>query len=91
MYHWATAQHHHSGLNGYTPEQVLSGEYRHVAVTKQAALDSRYAQNPERFVGGRPIVKRPPSEVAINPVSDEDIAEGIIDAVNFPTLPKASI
>ncbi len=88
-YHWANAQHHHSGLNGYTPEQVLSGEYRHVAVTKQAALDSRYAQNPERFVGGRPIVKLPPSEVAINPISDEDIAEGIINAVNFPTLRAA--
>ncbi|EAQ96676.1 hypothetical protein [Congregibacter litoralis] len=89
-YRWAnTQQHHHSGLNGYTPEQVLTGAYREVAVTKQAALDLRYAQNPERFVRGRPTVKLPPCEVAINPISDEDIAEGVIDAVNFPTLRAA--
>ncbi|MFT7286806.1 MAG: hypothetical protein ACI87W_000915, partial [Halieaceae bacterium] len=30
------------GLNGYTPEQVLTGAYREVAVTKQSALDLRY-------------------------------------------------
>jgi len=88
-YHWANTQHHHSGLNGYTPEQVLTGAYRHVAVTKQAALDRRFAQNPERFVCGRPIVKLPPSEVAINPITEEDIAEGVVDAVNFPTLRAA--
>ncbi|MFT7286807.1 MAG: hypothetical protein ACI87W_000916 [Halieaceae bacterium] len=34
-------------------------------------------------------MKLPPSEVAINPISDEDIAEGVIDAVNFPTLRAA--
>lgn len=88
-YLWANVDHHHSGLNGYTPEQVLTGAYRDVAVTKQAALDLRYAQNPERFVRGRPQVKLPPTEVAINPISDEDMAEGVVDAVNFPTLRAA--
>jgi putative transposase len=78
-------QHHHSGLSGYTPVQVLTSAYREVAVTKPAALDLRYVQNPERFVRGRPIVALPPKEVPINPISDEDIAEGVIDAVNFPT------
>jgi putative transposase len=68
---------------------VLTGAYPEVAVTKQAALDLRYVQNPERFVRGRPIVKLSPSEVAINPISDQDIAEGVIDAVNFPTLRAA--
>lgn len=88
-YQWANFHHHHSGLNGYTPEQVFTGGYEHVRETKQAALDKRYAMNPERFVKGRPIVKRPPEEVAINPISELDIAEGVVDAVNFPTLRAA--
>ena len=88
-YEWANNEHHHSGLNGYTPAQVFTGSYRQVAQAKQAALDERYALNPERFVKGRPQVKIPPIEVAINPISTEDIADGVIDAVNFPTLHAA--
>jgi len=88
-YQRANFDHHHSGLNGYTPEQVFTGSYHQVAKTKQAALDARYTQNPERFVKGRPLVKSPPCEVAINPISAEDIAEGVVDAVNFPTLNAA--
>lgn len=88
-YEWANNEHHHSGLNGYTPAQVFTGSYRQVAQAKQAALDERYALNPERFVKGRPQVKMPPIEVAINPISAEDIADGVIDAVNFPTLHAA--
>jgi putative transposase len=49
-------------------------------------LDSLSSISPERFVKGRPIIKMPPSEIAINPISAEDIAEGVVDAVNFPTL-----
>ncbi len=88
-YQWANFQHHHSGLNGYTPAQVFTGSYQQIAAVKQAALDDRYKLNPERFVKGRPIVKMPPTEVAINPISAEDIAEGVVDAVNFPTLHAA--
>ena len=88
-YHWANFEHHHSGLNGYTPEQVFIGSYRSVAEIKQAALDLRYNQNPERFVQGPPVVKMPPTVVAINPISAEQIAEGVVDAVNFPTLRAA--
>lgn len=88
-YEWANFSHHHSGLRGYTPGQVFTGAYRQVALIKQAALDQRYAANPERFVHGRPLAKLPPTEVAINPISDEDRAEGITDAVNFPTLQAA--
>jgi len=88
-YQWANFNHHHSGLNGYTPEQVFTGSYSSVATIKQKALDSRYALNPERFVNGRPTVKTPPTVVAINPISADDIAEGIIDDVNFPTLRAA--
>lgn len=60
-----------------------------MAVTKQEALDKRYTLNPERFVKGHPIVKMPPTEVAINPISAQDIADGVADAANFPTLHAA--
>ena len=88
-YNWYNFEHHHSGLNGYTPEQVFTGSYADVARTKQAALDKRYATNPERFVNGHPKVKLPPTMVSINPISAEDIAGGGIDKVNFPTLSAA--
>lgn len=88
-YQWANFHHHHSGLNGYIPHQVFTGSFESVAKIKQKALDDRYELNPERFVRGRPIVKMPPIEVAINPISEADLAEGVADAVNFPTLHAA--
>ena len=85
----ARYQHHHSGLAGFTPEQVFTGRYKEVAIVKQNTLDERYALNPEHFVKGRPIVAAPPLSVAINPiVPNED--SSIIDArVNLPTLRAA--
>ncbi len=85
----ARYQHHHSGLAGFTPEQVFTGRYKAVAIVKQNTLDERYALNPEHFVKGRPIVAMPPLSVAINPiVPNED--GSIIDArVNLPTLRAA--
>jgi putative transposase len=85
---WYNYQHHHSGLAGFTPEQVFTRRYTDVAQQKQQALDARYAQNPERFVKGRPKVKLPPEWVAINPLLD-DKGELIADHVNFPTLTAA--
>ena len=86
---WYNDHHHHSGLAGFTPEQVFTGRYIDVAKQKQQALDARYAQNPERFVKGRPKVKLPPKWVAINPLLDDE-GELIADHVNFPTLTAAS-
>jgi len=83
---WYNFSHHHSGLNGFTPEQVFTGRYLEVAVEKQRSLDTRYASHPERFVHGRPTVAMPPKMVTINPVTPEDIAEGVSTRVNFPTL-----
>lgn len=88
-YNWYNYEHHHSGLNGYTPEQVFTGRFVDIARTKQTALDERYSKNPERFVHGLPIVKQPPTEVFINPISAEDIEAANIDKVNFPTLTAA--
>jgi len=87
-FRWYNFEHHHSGLAGFTPEQVFTGRYCAVAEQKQRALDARYTQSRERFVRGRPIVALPPSSVAINPITlDGD--QTAADRVNFPTLTAA--
>ena len=87
---WYNFDHHHSGLAGFTPEQVFTGRYREVAKQKQRALDARYECTPERFVRNRPIVPMPPSSVAINPIkTNTENATVLEDRVNFPTLPAA--
>jgi putative transposase len=88
-YRWYNADHHHSALAGFTPEQVFTGQHPAVAVIKQAALNSHYGRHPERFVNGPPAVAMPPEQVMINPVTDEEREAGISDAVNFPTLTAA--
>ncbi len=87
-FRWYNLEHHHSGLAGYTPEQVFTGRYREVAEQKQQALDTRYARTPERFVRGRPVVALPPNSVAINPITPGD-DQPAADCVNFPTLTAA--
>lgn len=87
---WYNFKHHHSGLVGFTPEQVFTGRYREVAKQKQQALDERFEKNPERFVKGPPCVKLPPTFVAINPLDLEASADSAVsDHVNFPTLTAA--
>lgn len=85
---WYNNEHHHSGLGGFTPRQVYTGEYRTVAKERQRAMDHYYAQHPERFVHGRPRVAMPPEVVHINRV-DPESDEPASTAVNFPTLPAA--
>lgn len=85
---WYNTQHHHSGLSGFTPEQVFTGAHIVVATQKQAALDAMYRTHPERFVAGQPKVAMPPSVVAINPVPLE-LKGTEEDRVNFPTLQAA--
>lgn len=86
---WYNFSHHHSGLAGFTPEQVFTGRYHEVAKQKQQVLDKCYAQNPERFVRGRPTVALPPATVAINPIVPGDEGTVVDDHVNFPTLAAA--
>ena len=86
---WYNVEHHHSGLAGFTPEQVFTGRYHEVAVQKQRVLDGRYERHPERFVRGRPIVPMPPETVAINPIVESGDDNAIDDRVNFPTLTAA--
>ena len=87
---WYNFKHHHSGLAGFTPEQVFTGRTHEVAKLKQQALDERFEKNPERFVKGRPLVKLPPKFVAINPITHEEGVDSVAsDCVNFPTLTAA--
>jgi len=85
-FEWYNRSHHHSGLAGFTPEQVFTGRHLAVAAEKQVALDAAYDANPERFVRGRPRVPMPPEIVTINPVTPEQLDAGVCSQVNFPTL-----
>jgi putative transposase len=86
---WYDFKHHHSGLAGFTPEQVFTGRYLEIAQRKQQALDASYERNPERFVRGRPKVAMPPESVSINPVVPGETGMDDDDRVNFPTLTAA--
>ncbi len=88
-FQWYNFSHHHSGLRGFTPEQVFTERYHEVAQDKQCALDAQYDQHPERFVQGRPIVALPPKSVAINPISEQTDGPVEVPLVNFPTLTAA--
>ena len=88
---WYNFEHHHAGLAGYTPEQVFTRRYLEVAQDKQLALDARFVSHPERFVAGRPRVEQPPAQVAINPVTPQQLADGVSNRVNFPTLTRAAV
>ncbi|MBF7053782.1 IS3 family transposase [Halomonas sp. KAO] len=86
---WYNLQHHHSGLAGFTPEQVFTGRYREIAEVRQRALDDSFEAHPERFLRGRPKVALPPDSVSINPVQPDDDDPAPYSVVNFPTLSAA--
>ena len=88
---WYNDDHHHSALNGFTPQQVFTGDYQMLAKQQQAALDEAYRLHPERFVQGAPVVKMPPQNVYINPVMEDGEHPLAESGVNFPTLPRANI
>jgi putative transposase len=69
---WYNDHHHHSGLALFTPADVFYGRVEEVAAHRQVALDNAYAQHSERFPNGPPIVRRPPTSVAINPLTVAD-------------------
>ena len=71
---WHNDDHHHAGLALFTPADVFHGRVEEVAATRQRTLDAAYAAHPERFPKGPPVVRRPPSEVHINPVSPDQAA-----------------
>jgi putative transposase len=76
-FRWYNHDHHHSGLNCYTPAQVYNGEQGRVVKARQAALDC----DSEATL--------PPQAMHINPITSGE-SDGVgSTAVNFPTLPAA--
>jgi len=74
---WYNDDHQHSSLALFTPSEVFFSRVEQVALVRQVALDAAYHAHPERFPNGPPVVRRPPTSVAINPLSvDEPAAAG---------------
>jgi len=71
---WYNDVHQHSGLALFTPADVFYGRVDDVAARRQVALDAALAAHPERFPNGPPVVRRPPTSVAINPLPDDGSA-----------------
>lgn len=85
---WYNYEHHHSGLEGFTPHQVFHGEVETITQARQIALNEAFAATPERFRQGCPKVRQPPSEVGINPIPDDADEHTRETGVNFSTLPR---
>jgi len=90
---WHNDAHHHAGLCMFTPADVYFGRVEDVAQRRQCALDEAYAAHPERFVKGRPIVRRPPQEVCINHVPPPAIPSSepppAVSLCPSPTAPRS--
>jgi len=87
--HWYNTAHYHSALAGFTPQQAFTGEHLILVQQRQQTLDRSYEQHPERYTKGRPLAKKPPEDVYINPVPEGGDV-GLESGVNFPTLKRAN-
>ena len=67
FFEWYNHQHYHTGLNLLTPASVHYGQAEVIRQQRQLVLAAAYAQHPQRFVRGEPIVKGAPDAVWINP------------------------
>jgi len=67
FFEWYNDQHYHTGLNLLTPASVHYGQAEVIRQQRQLVLAAAYAQQPQRFVRGEPIVKGAPDAVWINP------------------------
>jgi putative transposase len=81
---WYNEQHRHEGIGFFTPADVHFGRHERIDRARQAALDTAYARNPERFVRGRPSSPAVPEVVWINR-PDETTVE--IQEAEAPALP----
>jgi putative transposase len=64
---WYNDEFYHSGLNLLTPASVHYGQAEAIRQQRQAVLVAAYAQCPQRFVRGVPVVRGTPDAVWINP------------------------
>lgn len=63
---WYNTEHRHSGIAMITPEHVHYNTHQEVIEKRIRTLAAAWDHNPERFVKGKPVVKRVPDEVWIN-------------------------
>ena len=63
---WYNEEHYHSGLGLLTPAVVHYGQAESVRAKRQLVLEAAYADHPERFVRGLPVVPEVPAAVWIN-------------------------
>ena len=77
----------HQGLALFTPEDVYAGRIQPVWQIRQAAMDRHYAEHPERYVNGPPVVPLPPVRVCINPDDGQSAERVLADSESFKTVP----
>ncbi|MBK8640032.1 MAG: IS3 family transposase [Chromatiaceae bacterium] len=77
----------HEGLALFTPEDVYTGQIEAVWKIRQAAIDQHYANHPERYVKGPPVVRRPAERVCINPKDGQPAQEVLANPDSFETSP----
>ena len=87
FFDWYNDHHQHSGLALFTPSDVFYGRVDDIAARRQLALDAAYASHPERFPNGPPVARRPPTSVAINPLS----VDGEAHEASAPTHAGATL
>jgi putative transposase len=66
FFNWYNSEHHHSGIEMFTPEQVHYGKWKSVQNKRINVLNDAVKMHPERFVKGVPEVKPAPNAVWIN-------------------------
>jgi putative transposase len=69
---WYNHKHRHTGLNGFTPQEVFQGRHHALVRQRQHVLDAAYAANPQRWINAPPKAPLPPEVVAINPAPSVD-------------------
>jgi putative transposase len=87
FFSWYNDHHQHSGLALFTPADVFYKRVDEIAARRQVALDAAYAAHPERFPNGPPVVRMPPTSVAINPLS----VDGGVHEASAPTHAGATL
>lgn len=68
---WYNDEHKHSGLAFLSPAQVHLGQATQRRKARSAVLAAAFAEHPERFVHGAPVLPKLPASVWINPPTPE--------------------
>ncbi len=85
FFRWYNHDHAHDSLALFTPANLFFGEVDEILETRQRALDTAYAETPERFVKGPPVAKRPPVFTEVNPIGFISPEEADAVAETHPT------